>query len=190
MLAILAGRDRGRPRTAERFLTSESVICELKDGTLVQTTLRDASATGARIEWPADQLVPRSMTMHLRENRTIHATVARKDGNMLGVRFELARLEGTGAHVAMGSLDPRRHRPGPPITRSSGCPFRRTLFEMSRRSSCPEGVPSSYSEYSAAYEPARSRARPVGALRPARYRACFRAWITSGEPTNVWSGKR
>ena len=30
------------------------------------------------------------MTMHLRENRTIRATVARKDGNMLGVRFELA----------------------------------------------------------------------------------------------------
>ena len=90
VLAILAGRDRGRPRTAERFLTSESVICELKDGTLVQTTLRDASATGARIEWPADQPIPRSMTMHLRENRTIRATVARKDGNMLGVRFELA----------------------------------------------------------------------------------------------------
>ena len=34
--------------------------------------------------------MPRSMTMHLRENRTIRATVARKDGNMLGVRFELA----------------------------------------------------------------------------------------------------
>ena len=32
--------------------------------------------------------------------------------------------------------------------------------------------------------------RAGGGLRPASSRACFRASIASGEPTNVWSGKR
>ena len=90
VLAVLAGRDRSRPRMAERFVTSESVTCEMKDGTLVPATVRDASVNGARIEWPKDQPVPRSMRIHLRENRSVRATVVRAHGNMLGVRFELA----------------------------------------------------------------------------------------------------
>ena len=90
VLAILAGRDRSRPRTAERLLASESVVCELEDGTRVLATVRDASASGARIEWPRDQPVPRSIKIHLTRNHAIFATVVRQDGNTLGVRFELA----------------------------------------------------------------------------------------------------
>jgi cellulose synthase (UDP-forming) len=93
VLAILAGRDRSRPRMAARFLTSEPVICELDDGTPVPATVRDASASGARIEWPSDQPVPLSMKMHLTEKRTICVTVVRQHGNKLGVRFELAGPE-------------------------------------------------------------------------------------------------
>jgi cellulose synthase (UDP-forming) len=90
VLAILAGRDRGRPRTAERFLTSESVICELKDGTRVPATVRDASVNGTRIEWPVEVPIPRSMRIHLCENRIVRGTVVRERDNMLGVRFDLA----------------------------------------------------------------------------------------------------
>jgi cellulose synthase (UDP-forming) len=90
ILAILAGRDRSRPRTAERFVTSHTVMCELDDGTLVPAMVRDASASGARIEWPSDQPIPRSLKMHLTRNHAICVTVVRQDGNKLGVRFELA----------------------------------------------------------------------------------------------------
>ena len=90
ILAILAGRDRSRPRTSERFVTSQTVMCELDDGTLVPAMVRDASASGARIEWPRDQPVPRSIKMHLTRNHAIYVTVVRQDGNTLGVRFELA----------------------------------------------------------------------------------------------------
>ena len=90
MLAILAGRDRSRPHLAERFLTAEPVICELDDGTRVQVTVLDASASGAQIEWPRDQPIPRSIKMHLTVSHTICATVVRQHGIKLGVRFELA----------------------------------------------------------------------------------------------------
>jgi cellulose synthase (UDP-forming) len=90
ILAILAGRDRSRPRTAERLLASESAVCELEDRTRVLATVRDASASGARIEWPRDQPVPRSIKIHLTRNHAIFAAVVRQDGNTLGVRFELA----------------------------------------------------------------------------------------------------
>jgi cellulose synthase (UDP-forming) len=93
VLAILAGRDRSRPRMAERFKTAESVICELEDGTQFPATVRDASGSGARIEWPQHQPVPRSIKMHLTKNHTICVTVVRQHGTKLGVRFELAGPE-------------------------------------------------------------------------------------------------
>jgi cellulose synthase (UDP-forming) len=71
-------------------VTSQTVTCELDDGTLVPAMVRDASASGARIEWRSDQPIPHSMKMHLTRNHVIFATVVRQDGNTLGVRFELA----------------------------------------------------------------------------------------------------
>ena len=62
VLAILAGRDRGRPRTAERFRTAASVICETDDGTRISVKLLDVSVGGAGIDWPVERSIPRSVT--------------------------------------------------------------------------------------------------------------------------------
>jgi cellulose synthase (UDP-forming) len=90
VLAILAGRDRGRRRIAERFQAAASVICETDDGTRIAASLHDVSASGAGIEWPGERPIPGSVVLHLPGSRTIRADVVRRDGNKLGLRFDLA----------------------------------------------------------------------------------------------------
>jgi cellulose synthase (UDP-forming) len=90
VLAILAGRDRGRPRSSERFRTSASVICERDDGTRISAPLLDVSVGGAGIEWPGERSVLRVARLHLPGDRSIRAEVVRRDGNRLGLRFDTA----------------------------------------------------------------------------------------------------
>jgi cellulose synthase (UDP-forming) len=90
VLAIMAGRDQGRRRTSERFRTRASIICEGDDGTPIAAALLDVSVGGASIRWPAERAVPHSARLHLPGDRTIRAEVVRKDGDQLGLRFDLA----------------------------------------------------------------------------------------------------
>jgi cellulose synthase (UDP-forming) len=88
VLAILAGRDRGRLRAAERFRAGGSVICELDDGVRISASLHDVSAGGAGISWPGERPVPGAMTLHMPGGRTIRADVVRRDGERLALRFD------------------------------------------------------------------------------------------------------
>jgi cellulose synthase (UDP-forming) len=90
VLAILAGRDRGRRRVAERFRADASILCEVDDGTRIAASLHDVSAGGAGIDWPAERPIPGSVRLHLPGGRTIRADVIRRDGHKLGLRFDLA----------------------------------------------------------------------------------------------------
>jgi PilZ domain len=90
ILAILASRDQERLRAAERYGTTESVICETDDGMMISAELRDVSVTGAKIEWPDGYSIPRTLRLKLSKNRAIQAEVVRKKGNNLGLRFDLA----------------------------------------------------------------------------------------------------
>jgi hypothetical protein len=87
VLAIMASRDRGRQRTAERFRVAVSVDCEMDDGMRLSARLHDVSPGGASMDWPGERPVPRSVTMHLPEGGTIRADVVRKEDNKLGLRF-------------------------------------------------------------------------------------------------------
>ncbi|HKM53007.1 MAG TPA: glycosyltransferase, partial [Isosphaeraceae bacterium] len=89
VLAILAGRDQERRRTAERYQALASIICETDDGTMVSAKLQDVSVGGAGIEWPEAQSIPRTVKLKLPKNRTIRADVVRREGNKLGLRFDL-----------------------------------------------------------------------------------------------------
>jgi cellulose synthase (UDP-forming) len=90
VLAIFAGRDRGRRRTAERLRTTASVICKLADGTRVSASLYDVSVSGAAVNWPGERAVPLSMKVDLGDDRVIRADVVRRVGNRLALRFDLA----------------------------------------------------------------------------------------------------
>ncbi|RUL84172.1 glycosyltransferase family 2 protein [Tautonia sociabilis] len=90
VLAILAGRDRGRRREAERYRTATPVMCEGDDGTWRLAPLLDVSASGAGIAWPADRDAPSAMRLHLPGGRSIRGEVVRRHGDLLGLRFTLA----------------------------------------------------------------------------------------------------
>jgi cellulose synthase (UDP-forming) len=87
LLAVLAGRDRRRLRSQERFLTDYVVACCV-EGDLVQAELRDVSATGAGLEWPAGLAVPTALSVTLPEVGPMPAVVVWQRGRRLGVRFE------------------------------------------------------------------------------------------------------
>jgi cellulose synthase (UDP-forming) len=90
ILAILAGRDRGRHRSAERYRTRASVLCEGDDGSWCLASLHDVSSTGAGVFWPRDQAIPRSLSLHLAGGGTLRASVVRTHGETIGLRFDLA----------------------------------------------------------------------------------------------------
>lgn len=90
VLAILAGRDRGRRRTAERYRTDARIICEGDDGTWATARLLDVSVGGARLSWPGDRAAPRCLRLHPGGVDPIRAEVVRDDGDSLGIRFDLA----------------------------------------------------------------------------------------------------
>ncbi|WP_169978947.1 glycosyltransferase [Tautonia rosea] len=90
ILAILAGRDQGRRRSAERYRTTASVLCEGDDGTWCLASLQNVSSTGAGLYWPPELPIPRSMMLHLAGGGMLQATVVRTDGETIGLRFELA----------------------------------------------------------------------------------------------------
>ncbi|MEW4568980.1 glycosyltransferase [Tautonia sp. JC769] len=90
ILAILAGRDRGRSRAAERYRTRASVLCEGDDGSWCLASLHNVSSTGAGVFWPRDQAIPRSLSLHLAGGGTLRASVVRTHGETIGLRFDLA----------------------------------------------------------------------------------------------------
>ena len=90
VLAILASRDRSRPRVIERYRTSEPVTYEGDDGEPISASLCDISVGGAGMNWPRGRSVPRTLTLHVPGGRTIRAEVVRNNGDKLGLRFDLA----------------------------------------------------------------------------------------------------
>jgi cellulose synthase (UDP-forming) len=93
ILAILASRDRRRPRIAERFRAEASVECELEDGTWVSARLRDISSGGASLDWPDVRPIPRRLRLHLPGGAAVRADVVRREAHKLGLQFELADRE-------------------------------------------------------------------------------------------------
>jgi hypothetical protein len=92
-LAILASRDRGRQRVAERFRAEASVECELEDGTWLSARLGDVSPGGASLDWPDEQPIPRRLTLHVPRGGAVRADVVRREGHKLGLQFDLADRE-------------------------------------------------------------------------------------------------
>jgi cellulose synthase (UDP-forming) len=93
ILAILASRDRGRQRVAERFRVEASVDCQLEDGTWLSARLRDVSCGGASLDWPDARPIPRRLTLHLPGGGIVRADVVRMEGHKLGLQFELTNRE-------------------------------------------------------------------------------------------------